>query len=249
MIIISTFEQYHTLTKFSLGRLTERYVQEKSLRFLEDYYRNFYNLSSIFSKCEVRTRINHKGFGRADGLLCFNSTKQENHVVSLEAKSHKTLGSLKPYWNNKRYGILFFLVLFITSLASVYLTYNLAWYWILGITILSSIIMVMFFFIIITQTEPAYLKKLDVVEQVKRYPANEQWIAISKDSLNLSATKKNNFYNQSNDENLLSICEKNGMGLLLVSNQRIYIKLKPKFKHGKFLRKYTIEKKIKELIF
>ena len=57
-------------------------------------------------------------------------------------------------------------------------------------------------------TEHARYRLIDVVQQVKRYPANEQWIAVSADA-----------YSELDDalqEALRSDCRKEGLGLLRV---------------------------------
>ena len=81
-------------------RLPERVVQEKAQAYLEQYYRIKHGRAPLYSNLEERTKRVH-GMKRADGLLAYKLNKKRAYVVSMEAKSHKTLPALRPYRVNK----------------------------------------------------------------------------------------------------------------------------------------------------
>lgn len=63
-----------------------------------------------------------------------------------------------------------------------------------------------FAYLLVTREHNRY-RLIDVVQQVKRYPANEQWIAISSDAYNLLGPQQ---------ETLRLCCRREGIGLLQV---------------------------------
>lgn len=227
-----------------MSRLKEKYVQEKALKLLEGYYQEKYKIPVPFSAQEVRT-TKKKGDKRADGLLCFQSRLQENHTVSLEAKSHKTLNALLPYWNDEKLGLHVFIVLFMAGVLTVYLTFDFSWYWIIALFITSIVVITFLSFGIVTILEPPGYKTLNVIKQVKQYPANEQWIAISVDSLNLVEKKEAIFQLKTNKETLIAQCKRNGIGLILITNRTERIEIHPKYKKGRYLNCYSRENSIK----
>jgi hypothetical protein len=81
-------------------RLEEITVQKRAQTYLEQYYKIKHGQQHLFSNIEERTK---KKFGmkRADGLLAYKLNKRRAYVVSMEAKSHKTLPALRPYRVNK----------------------------------------------------------------------------------------------------------------------------------------------------
>ena len=48
----------------------------------------------------------------------------------------------------------------------------------------------------VTFIEPKGYKSINVINQLKNYPANEQWVAISVDSFNLAGLKEDVFHNR-----------------------------------------------------
>ena len=227
-----------------MSRLTERYVQKQSIEFLKDYYENKFDIGVPFSKQEVRTTKEFNG-KRADGLLCFNSSKQNEHTVSIEAKSHKTLGSLLAYWNDDKLIKQVLLIALPIGLLTIYFTSSMTWYWI-SLIALGSIILSSFIFIIVTALiELDGHKTINVVNQVNQYPANEKWIAISKDSLNLTDNKKSEFYNRSNFDNFTRKCKNQNIGILVVTRRKNEIILRPKYTKGQYLDCYCLSENIR----
>lgn len=233
-----------------MSRLTEKYIQTKAIEYLEDYYQEKYSIEKddFFSRDEVKT-TKHYFNNRADGLLCFNSDKQNQHTVSIEAKSHKTLGSLLTFWNDERLGLHGIFVAIILGLASIFFYYHLAWYWISLIALATIVVMMFLFILIITVIEPHHYKLINVVTQVHQYPANEKWIALSKDSLNLAKEKKSERFRRKTDyDNFIRICKAQGIGILIVTRRKIIIMVKPKFVNGNYLECYAQHKNISSYI-
>lgn len=229
-----------------MARLTEKHIQKKAIQFLERHYQEKFEPSTIYSQQEVRTVEKFKK-KRADGLLCFESQLHKEHTVSLEAKSHKTLGALLPVWNDKDL-ILSAVVGIILALISTYFLGYLEWYW---ITLSALSIFIGSFFLsvlLLVLVEPDYFKSMAVMDQVHQYPANEKWIAISKDSLNLASKKSSEFNRRSNPENFIQIARKKGVGILVISRWKEEVLLEPQFIQGEYLNCYCQAEKARQVV-
>lgn len=222
-----------------MARLSEPYVEATSIEYLKRHYCSSYNTEFIYSKSQAAT-IN-KGF--ADGFLCFHSDIQKYHSVSIEAKSHKTLLNLKPYLeiNNFILHILIFSLL-VGVIPTIYFT-HLQWYWILLLYLLFSTVIFFLLGLILDKAQPNYYKKVDVVNQVNRYPANEKWVAISSDSVNL-LKQRSAYIRGCSYENLVGICKREGIGMLVVNHLEPNVILHPKFKKGSFWTQYKHQDKV-----
>jgi len=230
-----------------MSRLTEKYIQKQSVQFLKDHYENKFEIEIGFAKQEVRTNKENNG-KRADGLLCFHSSRQKEHTVSIEAKSHKTLGSLLAYWDDDKLMKQFLLFAFPVGLMTIYFTSSMAWYWISLIALGSFLLSIALFVIITFFLELEGHKVVNVVNQVNQYPANEKWIAISKDSLNLTHNKKSEFYKNNNFDNFTRKCKNQNIGILIVTRRKNEILVHPNYIKGKYLDCYCLNENIRSIL-
>lgn len=188
--------------------LLEKTVQKRALAFLETYYNNRFIRRKIFVAAEVRTKRAYGG-KRADGLLAFQGRLTgKPYVVSMEAKSIKTLPAIKPYQDMKRwwYNIFRFALFlgvgtglfYIMGQAQNRLTFVVPLIWCLCAGLAFGLL-----------TWQSYRHKtVDVITQLKQYPANEQWLAFSKDAFKALNEEKRKI--------LQKICQDRGIGLLLI---------------------------------
>ncbi len=223
-----------------MTRLTENKVQTHAMAFLRKKYRRRAKRKSLFAKEEVRTKKTY-GSKRADGLLAFKHWWWGLYVVSMEAKSHKTLPAIqaksdfyKLLWNSLKAGLIFSIVS--GAAFAIYKMNDQLFQYLLP---LNAFVVGALFYALFTLN--SYRNKtLRVVEQVMQYPANEQWLALSKDSLqDLSKTEK---------KALKSICKFEGVGVLVVhasGKVKLWIDTVPKRKWlGNYLSYYSMEKRI-----
>lgn len=188
--------------------LLEKTVQKRALGYLETYYNNRFLRRKIFTAEEVTTKRTYGG-KRADGLLVFQGRiTGKPYVVSMEAKSIKTLPAIEPYqdmqrwwYNSLRFGLFVGLgsgLLYLAGQAQTVLDILLPIIWSLFAGIAFGLL-----------TWRSYRHKtVDVITQLKQYPANEQWLAFSKDAfLALTVPKQ---------QSLSTICKYRGVGLLLI---------------------------------
>jgi len=201
--------------------LLEKTVQKRAMTFLADYYDNRLLRRRMFAAEEVRTK---KIFGgkRADGLLAYQSRLSgKPFVVSMEAKSIKTLPAIKPYhdwgrwlWNSLRFSLFLSFASGLAYLAlqgqtNVEILVPILWCLCAGIA-----------FGLLTCNSYRH-QTIDVITQLKQYPANEQWLAFSKDAFAALTIEK--------QELLTTVCKYRGIGLLLIGrNNATDLLQKPK---------------------
>jgi len=83
-----------------MKQLSEQFVQEVTKDYLANRYKRTARRRNIFAKIEVRTKKQYGG-KRADGVIAFKHWWKGTYVVSFEAKSFKTLASMKPQTDYK----------------------------------------------------------------------------------------------------------------------------------------------------
>lgn len=207
--------------------LKEKTVQKRALNYLENYYNNRWIRRKIYKAEEVRTK---KMFGgkRADGLLAYqNWWFGKPYVVSMEAKSIKTLPAIQPRqdwrrWlrNSLRFGGLLCLA---SGLLFAYAQGQHGMHWMIpvGFCLGTGLI-----FGLVTNKHCRH-QTIDVINQLKQYPANEQWLAFSKDGYQALATEKQKV--------LQRVCKYRGIGLLIIGKKEtVEVLAKPKRKWSWF---------------
>lgn len=227
-----------------MRNLDEKVVQDRAIELLRLRYNAQKTPSSrLFCRDEVVTNEGK----RADGFLCFNQTNQKYYVVSLEAKSHKTLGAIVPIWNNSRLRNRILLYSSIAQIPIVFLIRDLNWYWII-VSVIATVVLIGISYIAYSGLyEPSRHMSLNVLNQIAQYPANEQWLAVSKDSLQLAVDVKNGIETD-NEKMLRSICEKKGIGLIIVDRKTARVVIAPRARKGDFLFRYATAPQVKTVI-
>lgn len=216
--------------------LSEKYVQRKALNYLKRRYR-IRARSRIFAKQEVSTLPKY-GRKRADGLIIFKHWIWGAYVISMEAKSQKTLAAIRPipaktilYQQSLKVG--FFLLLLSGSLMTVYKLDDAFFQFLIP---LSIFITGSWVYRLLTQNSYHH-QKAPVFKQLGQYPANEQWLAVPKDAL--LALPKNK------RKALYAICRRLGVGLVVVNKiGLVYTKIRPRKKKrlAKFKKYYALKK-------
>lgn len=228
----------------SSAKLKEKFIQAVAIDTLAAYYQNYSNNDKIFAAAEVRTKERK----RADGLIVWKSTKRKTNVASIEAKSANTLRNLlvKPHRKKilrSSQQLSFALMLMVTILVFG-LGYRLVLEPLMIVMVLViSIVLTILIEKLLYKIQLKQHQKIDVIEQIRQYPANERWIAIGFDSYTKSEQLAT----------LLKKCEDNGFGLLIVRDEKVTkMELLPRFENyptgSDFLRYYQKEKSIRQAI-
>lgn len=192
--------------------MQEKTVQNRAIAFLENYYRRRWWRRKVFAAAEVRTKRKYGG-KRADGLLVFQGwLTGKPYVVSIEAKSKKTLPAIKPYHDQKRwwcnclrFGFFMGLgtgLIFLGFYANDLTTFLLVLVW----SLLAGMA-----YGLLTWNSNRH-KTIDVIDQVRHYPANEQWLTFSTDAFEALMPKQ--------QKALRQISRNYGVGLLLIGKNK-----------------------------
>lgn len=230
------------------GRLNETTVQKTAVAWLEQYYLDTKpEIVAITSGEEVVVRKKDKlGDGRADGLVAARLADGSIFTASLEAKSSRTFRNISPNYRDVR----LFLHALMAGIAAAGFaayagwTYSDHWFWQWVFPILIFIIAGFTFMAIVLILDHKYYRPIGVIAQVKRYPANEWWIALSADAFNQM--------NREQQQSLLRDVRREGIGFLRVSSASRVVPLEmPKFKpvkkgYADFLSCYAREKSLRE---
>ncbi|MEM9916988.1 MAG: hypothetical protein AAF990_02765 [Bacteroidota bacterium] len=215
--------------------LTEQSVQKIALRYLDKRYRKKSLWRRTFARPEVRT---HKKFGgkRADGLIAFRHWLLGVYVVSIEAKSAKTLPAIRPYSNIRKLLINSLRAGLMCCLLSgaflALLKMNDGWLqFVIPLNVLAISALLYGLFTLNSHKH----QLVDVIDQIRQYPANAQWLAFSKDGfMNLSMAQQ---------EQLRRICQAQGIGILMVKNSwTVEVLHRPSYRwkwFGDFLKFYS----------
>lgn len=228
----------------SPAKLKEKFIQAVAIDTLAAYYQKYSYNKKVFAEAEVRTKTNK----RADGLIVWKSKKRKINVASIEAKSANTLRNLIAKPHQKKILRSSQQLSFATLIGMTMLVFGLGYRFILE-PLLTIILLVGSIFLtwsiekVLQKIQLKRHQKIDVIEQIRQYPANERWIAIGFDSY----TKTEQL------ETLLKKCQANGFGLLIVRDEKVAkMELLPRFENyptgSNFLRFYKKEEAIKTSI-
>lgn len=227
-----------------MAKLSEKIVQDTAQEFLHQRYRKRARKGRMFSRTEVRTRQQFGG-KRADGLLAFQHYLWGTYVISMEAKSFKTLASMKPrrddnllLWNSFKAGLKFCVLS--GMFFAIYRMEDSFLQFILPLNMLVCGAIIYGFFTLHSYRH----KTVRVIRQLAQYPANERWLAFSQDSLELLEKDKL--------KALDKICKFKGIGIIVVSQKgRAVVRRSASMQwkwFGDFLKYYSHEKRIREAI-
>jgi hypothetical protein len=191
------------------GRLNEKHVQQEAVKWLASHYADKVDVRAVHARMEAVVRRDSKlGHGRADGLVASLMSDGTVYTAALEAKSARTLFSISLRYSDTRW----IMHALFAGLLTLLLTGVIGWFfsdtWLLrwGLPVV-AFFATAFVYLLVTYDHTRY-RLIDVIRQVKRYPANERWIAVSADA-----------YNELDDdlqEALRSDCRMEGIGLLRV---------------------------------
>lgn len=224
-----------------MSHLSEDFVRHQSVKFLERHYRFRARKRKVYTQEEATTKQRY-GRKRADGLLAFKHLLWGTYVVSVEAKSIKTLPAIQPYSDYKRLlknalKMGFYFCILSGAIFSLIKMDNI---WVQFMLPLNALLLGAVFYAVLSFNSHRH-QLIKVIDQVRQYPANEQWLAFSKDSVEALSKKK--------QKQLKAICKAQGIGLILVSSRRrirIKVKAKRNLKWGSYLKYYSRQKQIEQ---
>lgn len=184
------------------GKIREQFVQRTISNQLN---RAYYGVANTFLEEEVYTRDRK----RADVLFAFRRLGVQVYICVIEAKSKDTLGNLKPIPSstrslNRARAIMIFCVFIGLLIYDQALVIDVRE----AFLILSGIIAVtesLKYGLAATGRSP--FMELPALEQLRRYPANEKWLAISSDT----------FESEKELKILRYYCRRDGIGLIEVN--------------------------------
>jgi len=194
------------------GHLNEKHVQREAVQWLTAYYQQRTDVQASVAEIEVVIRSTSKlGSGRADGLVVSQLQNGTIYTAAVEAKSIRTMSNIRQRYRNEPWvghallagGVSLVLVGVVCWFVGTGL-----WLWVLPlIAFLGGGAAYLFL-----MSEHRLYRTIDVIKQVKRYPAHEQWIALSTDAYNRLARVVQTAFREE--------CRREGIGLLHVRSRQ-----------------------------
>ena len=219
--------------------LAEKTVQQIALDHLKDYYGRRAR-GRMFARMEVRTRKKYGG-KRADGLIAYKHWINGVETVSIEAKSAKTLPHVRPYFDARtliKNCLWLATVVFLASGSFMFFFKMGDGFWQFLVPVNVFVLSALGYGAVSWYSYKH--RQVPVLDQLARYPANYQWLALSQDAfdrLQYHRTKK-----------LLQLCRLRGYGLILVrSKSQVQRRIKARRRYrlwGNFLKYYSTEQTI-----
>lgn len=191
------------------GRLGEKYIQNVAVGWLADYYRSRLGTQAVCTTQQVGVSHSSRlGSGIADGLIAARLSDGTIFTASLEAKSYSTNANVRPRYKDAKLLLHSVLVGSVGLIVAGFIGWSIGgWFWSWVFPFLAFVIIGSIYFI--ATFDRSRYRPIDAIAQIKRYPANEQWIVLSTD-----------VHNMLNGEKQLALhkdCQREGIGLLRIS--------------------------------
>lgn len=228
--------------------LPEKHIQQRAVEFLAEYYRKCSHNKKVKFVFEAHTKQNK----RADGLIFWERAPDTVRVVSVEAKSSKTIRNLLTRWDEVKIskdGYYVALGIMMLLFCVAYGVFNMRLPYDLPTLFLTFIILTLVWWLtqwMLQTFFPRFFKTAGVLEQATRYPGNEVWIAIGYDTFKRDRAVRL--------KELRTQCQRRKFGLLEIHEDGYppIIIEKPRFnrvvKVKDFLAYYKNEQKLRQLI-
>jgi hypothetical protein len=189
----------------------------------------------------------------------FKENEGKVFIASLEAKSQKTMGDLKVIFKDAK--LIITLITSAITLTIVFLLVLQAAVWWVKVPISLIFSGVISLLLIGLADDRSKFHTHGIIEQVKRYPADEKWIALSMDSYkkclrkdretveNRSISEGNSHQKSKVQGSIYQKAKSFGIGMLVVSsNENVQLILEPKHQSTRnktnYLKYYRNNKKI-----
>ncbi len=217
----------------------ENKIEDFAFDYLKGYYETQHGAKNIFvGRSEL-----HKHGVEVEGLFAFKHPDSNNFLASITFNNSQQIAALLNTYKKKGLNKFRFVtpaaILCFGLLFNIAIGYNIYAWILFTITALSG-------FILHTYLAKAYLQlKLEVMlEELKKYQANEKWLGISISSLTFRNNSLANYF--------LKLCQHRGIGLIIVGKRaKVSLLQEPRLsmcRHGDYISQYISEDKIRKAI-
>lgn len=219
----------------------ESLIEDFAFDHIQSYYATRTGTTKILADRAERTRQGHL----ADGLFSFQNPDKSLFVASLSTRNSPKIAALLTNHKNKGLSKRRYLSAGLLLLASLYLTIKVAQLpYIYALPIAVAVAAAGFVLHSILEKKNLKRKLEHLLNDLKKTPADEQWLGISISSL---AFRRNDLA-----KHLLTICQRRGIGVITVGKRAKVVQLQePKTqtcRRGDFLSLYESETRIRKTL-
>jgi len=204
-----------------MSSVAEKYIQERALRFLKEFYKEEYNLENVHTHVEGSACKYHE----SDDFL----QSQKKYKERLKSKPSHPFNNIRNYWKEARFANLAIAIAMMAGVLSLYFTQEMFWYY-RSLFFWTSVLLIFGLVLggLAVFTSSSY-KFLDFAIQIHLYPTDEKWIAISRESFNFSQKLGLlAFYKPRDCKRFLQACQSKEVGVLVISKRKTKILYRPK---------------------
>lgn len=199
------------------GQLRERYVQRVATAWVAGQYEGRDGVAGVATRLEAVVRPDSPhGRGRADGLVVVQHQDGTIWTIAIEAKSSRTLVNLSASLDDDPWLLRGCGAGLVGAIVGGVIGWAIAGWLLATLFAVVGFVALGLGYLKLTENHQHY-RFADAVTQVRRYPANERWVAISTDAYNrlgrrLQATGANL------QDRVREQCRRDRIGLLRVSS-------------------------------
>ncbi|PRY16520.1 hypothetical protein CLV24_101366 [Pontibacter ummariensis] len=219
-------------------------AQESNIEdFAYDYLRAYYQKRQDIKTLTVDKAEKTKEGAVADGLFSFMNSDKSVLTASLHTRASKSIAMLLKRYKKRGLSKLRYVTGTLFMAGTVYMGLQLG-HW-LAFTLLPVLVAITTF-LLHSLLEKRYLqnKITAMVDEVRKLPANEQWLGISISSLT--------FRQNGLAQHLLDTCQRRGIGVITVGKRaKVVLMQEPQAKvcrRGDFLSYYEAEPRIRKAL-
>ncbi|MCC9137429.1 hypothetical protein ACFSKU_08560 [Pontibacter silvestris] len=222
-----------------MSSFKESKIEDFAFDFLKEYYAARHSTDYLFVERNLQTKRGNQ----VDGIIACHANDDSHFISSIHLRGSDRLARLLTNYKKNGLGKLRFLTALLVFATAFFLFREMQS--LLFMSIVPAVTALLVFIIHSLLKERLLQEKVkSIVDELRKQPADEQWLGISISSLC--------FRNNSLAKYLLQLCEKRGIGVITVGKRaRVVLMQRPRTiicRRGDFVSHYSPEDKIRQAL-
>lgn len=219
----------------------ENLIEDFAFDYIPSYYATRTGAAKILADKAERTKQGHL----ADGLFSFQNPDKSLFVSSLSTKNSQRIGRILTTYKSEGLSKFRYATAALLLVVSLYISIKLAHLpYVYALPLAAAVALLAFVLHSILEKKNLKRKLEILLNDLKKIPADEQWLGLSVSSLT--------FRHNDLAKHLLAICQRRGIGVITVGKRAKVVQLQePKTqicRRGDFLSLYEAEVRIRKTL-